>query len=71
LTHTIVKHDTVRKNETSVGRGTRRTSPESSVEPVKMARTVASSVGVNKKKRVCCQEDEESIKRNVVVSLPR
>jgi hypothetical protein len=44
--------DTIAKKKTRVGRGKRKTPPESSEEPVKAPRTVAATVGVNKKKRV-------------------
>ena len=50
--HVDVDVDIIAKNKTQVGRGKRKTPPELSMEPVKTPRTVAATVGVNKKKCV-------------------
>jgi hypothetical protein len=64
--------DTIVKNKTRVGRGKRKTPPESSVEPVKTPRTIAATVGLNKNKRVgAVKKKKKASKRNVVVTLPR
>ena len=64
--------DTVAKNKTRVGRGKRKTPPESIAEPVKTPRTVAATVGVNKKKRVgVVKRRKKASQRNAVVTLPR
>jgi hypothetical protein len=63
--------DTVAKNKTHVGRGKRKTPPESSVEPVKMPKTVAVTVGMDNIKTCwCCQEEEEGINKECCCNIP-